>query len=413
MKENFEQAKKILIKQNQEQILNYPIKNKEAFANEIIKIDFEQLNKLYDKAIKNEKIVDSKIEPISYIEKDKLNKEEKEYYKKIGENIIKNNEYAVVTMAGGQGTRLGHDGPKGTFKIGLENDKSIFEVLCDRLKEAYKKYNVYIPWYIMTSKQNNEETIKFFEKNNYFGYSKEKIYFFKQGELPVLNEQGKIMLNKDGNINTAADGHGGIFVSMEKENIIQDMKQRGIKWIFIGPVDNILIKIVDPIFIGICQDKNVLAGGKSIIKAYPEERVGVFCKKDGKPDVIEYTEISKEMSEMKNKDGELVYAESHINCNLFNINIIEKISKNKLPYHSAHKKIEYLNKEGKIVKQEEPNAYKFEAFIFDAFKMLNEMVIYRVKREEEFAPIKNADGKDSPKTALELYEKFYNIKERN
>lgn len=407
MIENFEQTKKILKYQKQEQILEYPIRNKEEFANEVLKINFEQLNKLYDKAIKNEKVENSKIEPIPYIEKDKLSEEEKEHYKKIGENIIRNNEYAVVTMAGGQGSRLGHDGPKGTFDFGLENHKSIFEVLCDRLKEAYKKYNVYIPWYIMTSRQNNEETINFFEKNNYFGYSKENVYFFKQGELPVLNDQGKLMLNREGNINTAADGHGGIFVSMEKEKITENMKQRGIKWVFIGPVDNVLIKMVDPIFIGICQDKNMLAGGKSIIKAYPEERVGVFCKKDGKPDVIEYTEISKEMAKMKNDKGELVYAESHINCNVFNIDIIEKISKNKLPYHSAHKKIEYLNKEGQVVKPEEPNAYKFEAFIFDAFKMLDEMTIFRVKREEEFAPIKNAEGKDSPETALELYKNFY------
>lgn len=407
MIENFEQTKKILKYQKQEQILEYPIRNKEEFANEVLKINFEQLNKLYDKAIKNEKVENSKIEPIPYIEKDKLSEEEKEHYKKIGENIIKNNEYAVVTMAGGQGSRLGHDGPKGTFDFGLENHKSIFEVLCDRLKEAYKKYNVYIPWYIMTSRQNNEETINFFEKNNYFGYSKENVYFFKQGELPVLNDQGKLMLNKEGNINTAADGHGGVFISMEKEKITENMKQRGIKWVFIGPVDNVLIKMIDPIFIGICQDKNVLVGGKSIIKAYPEERVGVFCKKDGKPDVIEYTEISKELAEMKNDKGELVYAESHINCNVFNIDIIEKISKNKLPYHCAHKKIEYLNKEGQVVKPEEPNAYKFEAFIFDAFKMLDEMTIFRVKREEEFAPIKNAEGKDSPETALELYKNFY------
>lgn len=407
MIEKFEQTKKILKDQKQEQILEYPIKNKEEFASEVLKINFEELNKLYDKAIKNEKVENSKIEPIPYIEKDKLSEEEKEHYKKIGENIIRNNEYAVVTMAGGQGSRLGHDGPKGTFDFGLENHKSIFEVLCDRLKEAYKKYNVYIPWYIMTSRQNNEDTINFFKKNNYFGYSKENVYFFKQGELPVLNDQGKLMLNKEGNINTAADGHGGVFISMEKEKITENMKQRGIKWVFIGPVDNVLIKMIDPIFIGICQDKNVLAGGKSIIKAYPEERVGVFCKKDGKPDVIEYTEISKEMAEMKNDKGELVYAESHINCNVFNIDIIEKISKNKLPYHSAHKKIEYLNKEGQVVKPEEPNAYKFEAFIFDAFKMLDEMTIFRVKREEEFAPIKNAEGKDSPKTALELYKNFY------
>lgn len=407
MIEKFEQTKKILKDQKQEQILEYPIRNKEEFANEVLKINFEQLNKLYDKAIKNEKVENSKIEPIPYIEKDKLSEEEKEHYKKIGENIIRNNEYAVVTMAGGQGSRLGHDGPKGTFDFGLENHKSIFEVLCDRLKEAYKKYNIYIPWYIMTSRQNNEDTINFFKKNNYFGYSKENVYFFKQGELPVLNDQGKLMLNKEGNINTAADGHGGVFISMEKEKITENMKQRGIKWVFIGPVDNVLIKMIDPIFIGICQDKNVLAGGKSIIKAYPEERVGVFCKKDGKPDVIEYTEISKEMAEMKNDRGELVYAESHINCNMFNIDIIEKISKNKLPYHCAHKKIEYLNKEGQVVKPEEPNAYKFEAFIFDAFKMLDEMTIFRVKREEEFAPIKNAEGKDSPETALELYKNFY------
>ncbi len=407
MIEKFEQTKKILKEQLQEQILEYPIRNKEEFTSEVLKIDFEELNKLYNKAIKNKKVKNSKIEPIPYIEKDKLSEEEKEHYKKIGENIIKNNEYAVVTMAGGQGSRLGHNGPKGTFDFGLESHKSIFEVLCDRLKEAYEKYNVYIPWYIMTSRQNNEDTINFFEKNNYFGYSKENIYFFKQGELPVLNDQGKLMLNKEGNINTAADGHGGIFVSMEKEKITENMKQRGIKWVFIGPVDNVLIKMVDPIFIGICQDKNMLAGGKSIIKAYPEERVGVFCKKDGKPGVIEYTEISKEMSEMKNDKGKLVYAESHINCNVFNIDIIEKISKNKLPYHCAHKKIEYLNKEGQVVKPEEPNAYKFEAFIFDAFKMLDEMAIFRVKREEEFAPIKNAEGKDSPKTALELYKNFY------
>ena len=407
MIENFEQAKKILNNQNQGQILEFPIENQKEFASEVLKIDFEELNKLYDKAIKNEKVQDTKIEPIPCIEKDKLKEEEKEYYKKIGENIIKNGEYAVVTMAGGQGSRLGHNGPKGTYDFGLENHKSIFEVLCDRLKEAYEKYNVYIPWYIMTSRQNNEDTINFFEKNDYFGYSKENVYFFKQGELPVLNDQGKLMLNKEGNINTAADGHGGVFISMEKEKITENMKQRGIKWVFIGPVDNVLIKMIDPIFIGICQDKNVLAGGKSIIKAYPEERVGVFCKKDGKPDVIEYTEISKEMAEMKNDKGELVYAESHINCNMFNIDIIEKISKNKLPYHCAHKKIEYLNKEGQVVKPEEPNAYKFEAFIFDAFKMLDEIAIFRVKREEEFAPIKNAEGKDSPETALELYKNFY------
>lgn len=259
----------------------------------------------------------------------------------------------------------------------------------------------------MTSKQNYEDTAKFFEENKYFGYPKDKISFFKQGELPVLNEQGKLLLDKHGNINEAADGHGGIFVSMRKNNIIDDMKQKGIKWAFIGPVDNVLVKMVDPIFIGLCEAKKVLVGGKSIIKAYPEERVGVFCKKNAKPSVIEYTEISKEMTEMKNAKGELLYGESHINCNLFHIDAIKEISKDKLPYHSAHKKIEYLGEDGKIVTPNEPNAYKFEAFIFDVFEQLEDMVIFRVKREEEFAPIKNSEGKDSPETARKLYEEFH------
>ncbi len=279
-------------------------------------------------------------------------------------------------------------------------------MLCDSLKEACKKYEVSIPWYIMTSKQNNQETTKFFEKNNYFGYKKEDIIFFKQGELPVLDEQGKLLLDKDKNLNEAADGHGGIFTAMRKNNVIEDMKKRGIKWAFFGPVDNVLVKMVDPIFIGLCEDKKVLAGGKSLIKAYPEEKVGVFCKKQGRPSVVEYTEITKEMAEMVDEEGNLVYGESHINCNLFHIKAIEEISKDKLPYHVAHKKIEYLNKEGKIEKPEKPNAYKFEAFIFDAFEQLEDMAILRVKREEEFAPIKNAEGQDSPETARKLYEDF-------
>ncbi len=406
MEEKWDKILKILKEEKQEQILQIKINNKEEFANEILNINFDQLNKLYKKSIENKKIISQNIEPISYVDKEKLSKEEYEKYREIGEKIIKNNQYAVITMAGGQGTRLGHNGPKGTYDFGLESHKTIFEILCDSLKNSYKKYGVYVPWYIMTSKQNNNQTIEFFERNNYFNYPKENIYFFEQGELPVLDEQGKLLINKDGNLNQASDGHGGIFVAMRKNGVIDDMKKRNIKWGFIGPVDNVLVKMVDPIFIGLCEDRKVLAGGKSIIKAYPEEKVGVFCKKQGKPSVIEYTEISKEMSEMKNNKGELVYAESHINCNLFNIEAIEEMSKDKLPYHSAHKKIEYLNKEGQVVKPQEPNAYKYESFIFDAFEQLDDMTILRVKREDEFAPIKNAEGKDSPQTAKKLYENF-------
>ena len=284
--------------------------------------------------------------------------------------------------------------------------KSLFEILCDNLKNAKNKYNVIIPWYIMTSRENNAQTVEFFENNNYFNYPKEAIKFFIQGELPMVDTAGKILLNEDGIIKEAADGHGGIFEAMFKNNIINDMKEKEVEWIFIGPIDNPLIKMVDEIFIGLAKEKNMKGAGKSLVKASPEEKVGVLKKKNGKPSVIEYTEISKEMANKVDKDGNLLYGESHINCNMFNIKGLELIGNKKLPYHSAFKKANYINDSGKIVKPEEPNSYKFESFIFDAFNNLDDMLIFRVKREEEFAPVKNKDGNDSPKTAVELYNKF-------
>ena len=201
---------------------------------------------------------------------------------------------------------------------------------------------------------------------------------------------------------------------MQKNKILDDMKKKGIEWIFIGGIDNILAKMVDPTLVGLAVEKNVMAAGKSVVKAYPEEKVGVFCKRNGKPSVIEYTELPKEMAVEKDKNGELKYGESHILCNLFNLKSLEEISKNILPYHPAFKKANYMDANGNIVKATEPNAYKFEAFLFDAFEELDHMAILRVKREEEFAPVKNADekGVECPKTARELYLNYQNKKEK-
>jgi UDP-N-acetylglucosamine pyrophosphorylase len=233
--------------------------------------------------------------------------------------------------------------------------------------------------------------------------------FFKQGQLPMCSTEGKVILDENGLIKEAADGHGGVFESMRKDGVIDDMKNKGVEWIFIGGVDNVLAKMVDSILVGLSVKKNVLAAGKSVVKAGPKERVGVFCRRNGKPSVIEYTEITEEMAEAQNDNGELLYGESHILCNLFNINAIENISEKKLPYHSAFKKAKYIDEKGKLIVPEKPNAYKFEAFLFDAFESLEDMAIMRVKREEEFAPVKNAEGVDSPETARKLYKDFYNI----
>lgn len=260
----------------------------------------------------------------------------------------------------------------------------------------------------MTSKENNLDTVSFFEKNNYFNYNKEDIKFFIQGELPMIDAEGKVLLNEEGLVKLAADGHGGVFESMFKNGIVSDMKKRNIEWVFIGPVDNPLAQMVDEVFVGLSVYNNAMSAGKSVVKANPKEKVGVFCLKDGRPSVVEYTEISEEMSNQLDEKGGLAFGESHLNCNMFNINGIEKIGAEKLPYHIAFKKAAYMNNDGEIITPEEPNAYKFESFIFDAFEKLDNMTILRVKREEEFAPVKNATGTDSPETAIKLYNAYYN-----
>ena len=413
MEEKYEEIKKTLVKYNQEQLLvnykNMNQKDKEKLLSEIENIDFGFMNSLYKDAKKELTFKDEKIESIDCTEKDRLPKEEKEKYDKIGTEKIKAGKLAVVTMAGGQGTRLGHSGPKGTFKLNVGKEMSLFEILCKTLKEAKEKYGVYVHWYIMTSNQNNKETVEFFEKNNYFDYPKEKVTFFIQGELPMVGLDGKVLVDEKGFVKLASDGHGGVFESMDKSGVLEQMKKEGTEWVFVGGVDNVLVKMVDNTLIGLAESKNCLAAGKSLIKANEKEKVGVFCKRNGKPSVIEYSEISDELAELKDENGELVYSESHILCNMFNMKRLEMISKNKLPYHVAKKKANYMNEKGEIITAKEPNAYKFESFIFDAFTSLDSMVIMRVKREEEFAPVKNAEGVDSPETATKLYRKFYKI----
>ena len=415
MDTELEEVKDVLKKYGQEHLLNHyddlDDKKKEILLKQINHIDFELVNKLYD-STKEQKInTNDKITPINYLDKYKLNDQYK-YYESIGKKAIKEGKLAAVTMAGGQGTRLGHSGPKGTYDIGLDSHKSLFELLSDNLKEEGKKYGVIIPWFIMTSRENNKDTVDFFEKHRYFGYKKDKnIFFFEQGELPMMDTEGKILIGEDGLIKLAADGHGGIYESLVKNKMTKKMRELGIEWVFIGGVDNCLVKMVDPVLMGIAIDKKVTVACKSVVKANPHEKVGVFCKRNGRPNVIEYSEITDEMAEATDENGELLYGESHILCNLFSIDAIERMGAEPLPYHVAFKKAKYIDKDGNLVVPDSPNAYKFEAFLFDAFGEVDDMAVLRVKREEEFAPVKNSDekGVDCPSTARELYKKFYHL----
>lgn len=412
MGEKLLKAQELLKKYNQEHLLTFyddlNEENKELLLDQILNIDFELIQELYINAKEGVHLNTNGIEPIPYVDKSKLSKEELDLYSEKGIEAIKSGKLAVITMAGGQGTRLGHNGPKGTYDLGLDNHKSIFEILCDNFIEAKNTYGIVIPWYIMTSNENDDATKSFFEEKNFFGYPKEAVHFFKQGELPMISVNGKILLNEQGLVKLAANGHGGIFDSMLKNNILEELKKDGIEWVFICGVDNVLVKMVDPLLVGLCLNKNILAGGKSVVKVNPQEKVGVFCKRNGRPSIVEYTVITEEMANARDENGELVYGETHIVCNLFNIKALASIIDKKLPYYPAFKKASYMDENKQIVTSDSPNAYKFESFIFDAFSALDDMCILRVKRENEFAPVKNATGVDSPETARKLYLNYWN-----
>ena len=387
---------------------NVDKETRKKIIEELHDINFIQLKELYNNIKEEAEVNVGELKPIKSLNPDKITKEEKEMYENVGADILRNNKFAVVTMSGGQGTRLGYKGPKGTFKIDVEPQaKYLFEIIVDTLQRANKKYNVTIPWYIMTSNENNDEIVKFMEEHNYFGYDKEYIGFFEQGELPLITEDGQILLDENYNIKKASDGNGSIFKSMYIKGVLEDMKTKGIEWVYIGSIDNVLLKMVDTLLMGVAIKEGSEIATRSIFKNCPTERIGSLCIQDGKVKVIEYSELPQDMIEAKDEDGEILFGESHVMCNLFSIKALEKISLQNLQYHKAHKKYSYLDENGKLVEPEEPNAYKFEYFIFDSFEFFNQISIVRGKREEDFAPVKNKEGVDSPRTAKELYEKFY------
>ena len=401
----------VLTKYNQTKLMNlmkkFTKEENEKIINQLKTIDLEKMINLYNRGLQKIEADSKKISNIKYIDKSKLEKEEKETYKELGENIIKEGKYAVVTMAGGQGTRLGHKGPKGTFKVSVNGqEKYLFQIIVESLQKAIEEYGVAIKWYIMVSNENEKDTKTFLKEHNYFGYPEEKVKFFVQGNLPLIDTNGQFIIDKNKLIKEASDGNGSIYESLKRCKILDDMKQSGIEWIFVGGVDNILLKIIDPILTGITIKENNIIASKSVVKKDPRERVGVFCKIDGKPGVIEYTELPEKMAVMRDEKGEVIYGEVNILSHLYSIKALEQLADVKLPYHVAFKKANFLDENEKFVEVSEPNAYKFESFIFDAFKNYEDMSILRVKREDEFAPIKNATGSDSPETAIKLYEDF-------
>ena len=374
---------------------------KKQIALELKNINFtECMNYLSEIDSSNKEISD--ISPIRHISQNNIVNKLK--YINIGIEALKRNEYAIVILAGGQGTRLGFNGPKGTYKIFPKENITFFSLYIEKIKKIEEKYSCRVPLYIMTSKKNDQETEKYFEENKYFN-RKEYIRFFIQDELPMFLENKNLIIDENRQIKFASNGHGNVFEAMKKNGIVSELKKRKIKYLLITGLDNILMKPIDEIPLGIMIDKGVKSIGKSIKKENPEEKMGVFCKKNGRIGVIEYSEISNELAK-KTKGNELLYSDAHLLWNIYRVADLEELSQKKVKYHLAHKKCNYLNENGELIIPDKANAYKFESFIFDFFDLLDDMIIYRVDRDKEYAPIKNKIGIDSLESAREKYKKY-------
>lgn len=315
---------------------------------------------------------------------------------------IRAGKVGAVMLAGGQGTRLGFDKPKGTFNIGITRELYIFECLINNLLDVTKAAGAYVPLFIMTSIENNRDTREFFEAHDYFGYNKDFVWFFEQEQLPATDTAGRLMLAAPGRIATAPNGNGGWYVSMEKTGMLDVLHESGIEWLNVFAMDNVLQRIADPCFVGAVIASGKASGAKVVAKAAPEEKVGVLCLEDGRPSIVEYYEMTEEMISRREPNGTLSYNYGVILNYLFRVDKLDETLHVRLPLHRAFKKLRYMNEAGEIVKPESPNAYKFETLALDMVKLQENCLAYEVDRQREFAPIKNKDGVDSVDTAREL-----------
>jgi UDP-N-acetylglucosamine/UDP-N-acetylgalactosamine diphosphorylase len=398
-----EDVKKILENEEQTHLLRFydelKESEKEQFLEQLSAIDYGLLDLLRDKDELGKKGVISPITKCVSIEDAKANKE---HFESIGLDAIKKGKVAALLLAGGQGTRLGSDKPKGMYNIGITKDVYIFERIVRNLLDVVEKSGAWIPLYIMTSEKNNDDTIDFFEKMNYFGYDKKYVEFFVQEMAPACDYNGKIYLEEKGRVATSPNGNGGWFISLMKSGIGEKAKKAGVEWINVFAVDNVCQRIADPVFVGATIDSGMPSGSKVVSKVSPEEKVGVLCYEDGKPSIVEYYELSEEMRYERNEKGDLVYKDGVILNYLFRFDKLEDIMNNQLVVHIVEKKIPYINDEGEKVSPEEPNGYKFETLVLDMIHMMDDCLAFEVDRSYEFAPIKNKTGVDSVESAREL-----------
>jgi UDP-N-acetylglucosamine/UDP-N-acetylgalactosamine diphosphorylase len=318
-----------------------------------------------------------------------------------GEEALRAGRVAAFVVAGGQGTRLGYDGPKGTFAVTPVTGKPLFQVFAEKILAAGRRYGKPLHWFIMTSHANHEATESFFAKHGYFGLDRERVHFFRQGRMPAVDFEGRILLETKSTIALSPDGHGGSLRALVRSGALELMRREGVDLLSYFQVDNPLVRCVDPAFIGFHIGAGAEMSSKMIPKAYPEEKVGVFCQRRGRTEVVEYSDLPMERQrEVDPATGRLRFLAGSIAIHVFNRSFIERMAggAGALPFHRADKKIPCIAADGTPVKPEKANGVKFELFVFDALPSANKTVTLETCRCDEFSPVKNADGVDSPRT---------------
>jgi UDP-N-acetylglucosamine/UDP-N-acetylgalactosamine diphosphorylase len=321
--------------------------------------------------------------------------------KRVGEEALRKNKVGVIVVAGGQGTRLRFDDPKGVYPVGPITTRSLFQYHTEKIMALERKYGCTIPFYIMTSEATNPKTIEFFDEKKHFGKDPNTVIVFKQGMLPPLDLHGKMFLGEKGYLSMSPDGHGGVLKALINNRLIEDMAGRSLETLFYFQVDNVMVKICDPVFIGFHLMENAEMSAKTVYKRDPDEKLGHVGTVDGKSMVVEYTELSKAEKNERNADGRLKFGQGSIAIHAFSRSFFQRLAAEKveLLYHMANKSIPYVDENGNLLKPVHPNGFKFEQFIFDAIPYARKVMIMETDRNEEFAPIKNKEGEDSPATA--------------
>lgn len=317
--------------------------------------------------------------------------------RRLGEEALRAGRVAAFTVAGGQGTRLGFDGPKGTFPITPVREATLFQVFAEKILCASKTYGVGIPWFIMTSQLNHQATVDFFRSQDFFGLDESDVFFFSQGMMPAVDFDGKLILSEPDSLALSPDGHGGSLRALVRSGATAKMKERGVDVISYFQVDNPLVRCIDPTFIGFHLKEQSEMSSKMLPKAYPGEKVGVFCQEGDTISVVEYSDLPEDMAHQEDKEGGLRFKAGSIAIHILSRDFVDRMGSGEgsLPMHRANKKIAVVDENGVSRKPDDPNGVKFEMFVFDALPMARNPIIIETAREEDFSPVKNAEGVDS------------------